>query len=108
MRGPEERLGRWRPPVEQQPTPRTVREPEPPDVDRRQVVRAHHAPQAQVEAVPAKGSQPGGQPTDLHVPLHDLAAELGVLLARGIEAFSQVGDRLLEALGQFGEVSLVV
>ena len=103
----EERLGRGGAPVDQQPAARAVGEAEPPDVHRLGVVRADDAPEAQVQAEAAQGAQPGGQPVDLHVPVHRLLADAAGRLALGVEAVGQVGDRLLEALRDGREVPLV-
>ena len=66
---PEERLGRGRAPVEQQPPVLAVREAEAPDVDGL-AVGADDAAEAQVEAEAPQGAQPRGEPVDLLVPLH--------------------------------------
>jgi hypothetical protein len=103
----EERFGRGGAPVEQQPATRLVGEAESADVDRLGVVRADHAPQAQVKAEPAQQAEPGGQPVDLQVPLHRVLADAAGCPALGLEAAGQVGDRLLEGLPDGGEVPLV-
>ena len=104
---PEERLGRRRAPVDEQPAALAVREAEASDVHGLGVVGADHVSEAQVQAEAAQGAQAGGQPVDLHVPVHRLLAEAAGRPARGVEAVGQVGDRLLEALRDGGEVLLV-
>ena len=103
----EERLGRGRAPVDQQPTTRAVREAEPSDVHGLGVVRADHVPEAQVQTEATQGAQASGQPVDLHVPVHRRLAHAAGRLALGIEAIGQLGDRLLEALRDGREVLLV-
>ena len=92
---PEERLGRGRAPVEQQPATRAVGEAEPSDVDGLGVVGADDAPEAQVQAEAAQGAQAGGQPVDLQVPVQRLLPDAAGRLALGVEAVGQLGDRLL-------------
>ena len=104
---PEERLGRGRAPVDQQPAAGAVGEAEPSDVDGLGVVCADDAAEAQVQAEAAQGPQASGQPVDLQVPVHRLLARAARRLACGIEAVGQVGDRLLEALRDGREVLLV-
>ena len=104
---PEERLGRRGAPVEQQPPARTVGETQPPDVHRLLVVRGHHVPEAQVETEPAQRAQPGGQPVHLEVAVHRLLPGAAGLASRGVDAVGQVGDRLLQAPRDGGEVRLV-
>ena len=84
-----------------------VRESEASDVHGPGIIRADDVPEAEVEAVATQGAQPGGQPMDLHVPVHRRLAFAGRRLAGGIEAVGQVGDRLLEALRDGREVLLV-
>ena len=103
----EERLGRGGAPVEQQPTTRAVGEAEPSDVHGLGVVRADHVSEAQVQTEATQGAQAGGQPVDLHVPVHRLLADAAGRPARGVETVGQVGDRLLEALRDRREVPLV-
>ena len=103
----EERLSRGGAPVDQQPATRAVGEAKPSDVHRLGVVRADHAPEAQVQAEAAQGAQASGQPVDLQVPVQRLLADAAGRLALGIEAVGQVGDRLLEALRDGREVLLV-
>ena len=103
----EERLGRGRAPVEQQPATRAVGEAEPADVDGLGVVGADHVPEAQVQTEAPQGAQASGQPVDLQVPVHRLLAHAAGRPALGVEAVGQVGDRLLEALRDGREVLLV-
>ena len=105
--GPEERLGRWGAPVEQQPTTVAVGEAEPPDVCRLGILRGDDAPEAQVQPEPPEGTQACGQPVDLQVPVQRRLAAVRGCPACLIQAFRKVGDRLLEALGDGGEVPLV-
>ena len=104
----EERLGRGGAPVDQQPAAGAVGEAEPADVDGLGVVGGDDAAQAQVEAEAAQRAQPGGQPVDLQVAVQRLLADAAGRLALGVEPVGQVGDRLLEALRDGGEVLLVV
>ena len=104
---PEERLSRGGAPVEQQPAARAVGEAKPSDVDGLGVVRADDASEAQVKAEAAQDAQPGGQPVDLHVPVHRLLAYAAGCFELGVKAAGQVGDRLLEALRDGREVLLV-
>jgi hypothetical protein len=103
----EERLGRGRPPVDQQPAARAVGQSEPSDVDGLGIVRADHPAQAQVHAEPAQGAQAGGQPVDLLVPVHRLPALATGRLARHVEPVGEIRDRLGEALGDGREVLLI-
>jgi hypothetical protein len=103
----EERLSRGGAPVEQQPAARAVGEAKPPDVDGLGIACADHAPEAQVQAETLQEAQAGGQPVDLHVPVHRLLAYAAGRLKLGIEAAGQLGDRLLEALRDGREVLLV-
>ncbi|GHH18962.1 hypothetical protein GCM10018780_64010 [Streptomyces lanatus] len=64
-------------------------------------------PEAQVEAEAAQGAQPGGEPVDLAVPVHRLPAQAPRRPARGGETVGQLGDRLLQAVGDGREVPLV-
>ena len=104
----EERLGHRGTPVDKQPAPLTVGEAKPPDVHGLGAALADDAPEAQVQAEAAQGAQPGGQPVDLHVPVHRLLADAARRLPLGVQAAGQVGDRLLEALRDGGEVPVVV
>ena len=65
------------------------------------------AAQAEVEGEAAQRAQASGQAVDLVVAVHGLLAGAAGVLALGVEAVGQVGDRLLEALGDPGEVLLV-
>ena len=103
----EERLGRGGAPVEQQPTTRAVGEAKSSDVHRLRVICADDASEAQVQTKATQGAQTSGQPVDLHVPVHSFLSYAAGRLALGIEAVGQVGDRLLEALRDGGEVLLV-
>jgi hypothetical protein len=103
----EERLGHGGTPVDEQPAPLAVREPEPPDVHGLGAALADDAAKAQVQAEAAQGAQPGGQPVDLHVPVHRPLADAAWRLQLGVQAAGQVGDRLLEALPDGREVPLV-
>ena len=108
----EERLGDRGPPVDQQPAAGAVGQAEPPDVDRLRVaagavVGADHPPEAQVEAEPAQGPQPGRQPVHLGVPVHRLLADAAGRPELGLEAAGEVGDRLLEGVRDRREVPLV-
>jgi hypothetical protein len=98
-----------RAPVDEQPTTRGVREPEPADVHRlgHMVGRTDHVAEAQVQAEATQGAQAGGQPVDLQVPVHRLLAGAAGRPAFGVESLGQVGDRLLEALRDRREVLLV-
>ncbi|ESU46960.1 hypothetical protein P376_5063 [Streptomyces sp. HCCB10043] len=106
--GPEERLGGRRAPVDQQSAARAVGQAEPSHVQRLGAVGGDHAPEAQVEAEPAQGTQPGGQPVDLHVPVHRRPARPAGRAARGREPFGELGDRLFQAVGDGREVLLVL
>ena len=64
------------------------------------------AAQAEVEGE-AHAAQASGQAVDLVVAVHGLLAVAAGVLALGVEPVGQVGDRLLEALGDPGEVLLV-
>lgn len=86
---------------------RAVGEAQPSDVHGLAVVRADDVAEAQVETETAQGAQPAGQPVDLRVPLHRLPADTAGRLARGVETVGQLGDRLLEALRDGGEVLFV-
>ena len=108
MGGPEERLGPGQPPVEQQLTPGAVGQAEPSDVQRLGVVVGDDAAEDQVEAVAPQGAQARGEPVDLEVPVQCLLADSAGRLAFGVETLGQVGDGLLEALRDGGEVLLVV
>ena len=103
----EERLGRGRAPVDQQPAARPVGEAKPSDVHRLGVVCPDDASEAQVQAEATQGTQPGGQPVDLHVPVQCLLADAAGRLPLGVEAGGQVGDRLFEGLRDGREVLLV-
>ena len=103
----EERLGRGRAPVEQQPAARAVGEPEAPDVHRIGAVGAHDAAQAEVQAEAAQGAQASGQPVDLQVPVQRLLPDATGGPALGVEPLGDLGDRLLQALGEVREVLLV-
>ncbi len=103
----EERLGRGGAPVEQQPAARAVGEAEPSDVDGLGVVRADDVSEAEVQAEAAQGSQTTGQPVDLQIPVHRLAADAAGRPALGVETVGQFGDRLLKALRDGREVLLV-
>ena len=103
----EERLGRWRAPVDQQLTSRAVREAEPTDVHRLGVVHADHVPEAEVQTVTTQGAQANGQPVDLHVPFHRRLALAAGRLPLRIAAIGQLGDGLLEALRNGREVQFV-
>ena len=114
VRRREEWLGRGGAPVDQQPATRAVAEAKPSDVHGLGVIgaigagRGDHVPEAQVQAEAAQGAQPGGQPVNLHVPVHHLLADAASgRHAGGVKAVGQVGDRLLEALGDGREVLLV-
>jgi hypothetical protein len=65
------------------------------------------AAEGQVQAEAAEGAQPGGQPVDLEVPVQGLLADAAGCPALGIEALGEVGDGLLEAFGDGGEVLFV-
>ena len=65
------------------------------------------AAQAEVEGEAAQRAQASGQAVDLVVAVHGLLAGAAGVLALGVEPVGQVGDRLLEALGDPGEVLLV-
>ena len=104
---PEERLSCGGAPVEQQPAAGPVGEAEPPDVHGLGVVRVDDVPEAQVQTEAAQGPQASAQPVDLRVPVHRLLAYAAGRLELGLEAFGQVGDRLLEALRDGREVLLV-
>ncbi len=104
---PEERLGRGRAPVDQQPAAAAVGEPEPSDIDRLGAVRADNPAEAQVQAEAGQGAQPGSHPVDLHVPVHRRLADAAGRPELGLDAAGQVGDRLLEALRDGREVPLV-
>ena len=104
----EERLGRGRTPVEQQPAALAIREAKSSDVHGLGAVCADHVSEAQVQAEATQGAKASGQPVDLHVPVHRLLAYAAGRLAFGIDAVGQVGDRLLQALRDGHEVLLVV
>ena len=103
----EERLGRRRAPVEQEPAPHAVGEAETPDVHGLRVVRADDVSEAQVQTEPAQGPQASSQPVDLQVAVHGLLAGAAGLPARGVETVRQVGHRLLEGPRDGREVLLV-
>ncbi len=103
----EERLRRRGTPVHQQPAARAVGQPQPPDIHRLRAARADHPPQAQVQAEAAQGTQPGGQPVNLQVPLQRPLAHAARRPALGIQTAREVRDRLLEALRDSREVQLV-
>ena len=106
----EEGLRRGGAPVDEQPATGTVREAEPADVRRLDDVdRAlgDDAAQAEVEGEAAQRAQACGQAVHLVVAVHGLLAGAAGVLALGVEPVGQVGDRLLEALGDPGEVLLV-
>ena len=105
--GAEERLGRGRAPVDEQPAAGAVGEAEPADVDGLGAVVADHPAEAQVEAEAAQGPQPGGQPVDLLVAVQRLLSSPPRCPALGVQTVGQVGDRLLEALRHRREVLLV-
>ena len=103
----EERLRRDRTPVDQQRAARTVPKAKPPDVHRPGAARADHAPQAQIQAEAAQDTQPGGQPVDLHVPVHRRLPDPAGRPALGLETLRQPGDRLLQALPDRREMLLI-
>ena len=105
--GSEERLGRGRAPVDQQPTTFAVGEAEPSDVHRLRVVGADHVAEAQVQPEAAQEAQPSGQPVDLQVPVHRLLADAAGRPALDVEAIGQLGDRPLEGRRDGREVLLV-
>jgi hypothetical protein len=104
----EERFGRRRAPVDQQLVARVVHEAESSDVHGFGVVGPDDVAEAQIHTEAPQGTQTSGPPMDLHVPLHRLLTQPTLRLARGIEAVGQVGDRLLETLGDGREVPLVL
>jgi len=53
-------------------------------------VRAHHPPEAQVEAEPAQGPQPGRQPVHLGVPVQGLLADAAWCPQLGVEAAGEI------------------
>ncbi len=106
--GPEERLGGGGAPVDQQPAARAVGQAEPSHVQRAGAVGGVHPPEAQVQAEPAQGAEPGGQPVDLHVPIHRLPGRPAGRPALGVQPVGQLHDRLLQAAGDVGEVPFVV
>lgn len=65
-------------------------------------------PEAEVQPVATQGAQAGAEPVDLEIPLQGLLAQARGSPARGVEAFGQFGDRLLEALRDGREVPFVV
>ena len=102
--GSEERLGRGQPPVEQQLATRAVGQAEASDVQGLAAVGADDASQDQVQAVAPQGAQAGGQPVHLQVPVQRLLPDAAGRLALGVQAGGQLGDGLLEAVGDGGEV----
>ena len=64
-------------------------------------------PEAEVEAVAAQGAQAGGQPVHLEVTVEGRLPGAGRREPGRVEAVGQVGDRLLEAALDRGEVALV-
>ncbi len=107
VRRAEERLRRGGTPVDQQLAARAVPQAKPSHVHRLGVLRANHVPQAQVQAEPAQGAQPSGQPVDLQVPVHRRLADAAGRPPLGIEAVGQRGDRLLKARRDGRELLLV-
>ncbi len=105
--GSEERLGGGGTPVDQQSASLAVRETEPSHVHGLGVVRTDHVPEAQVQSETAQGAQPGGQPVDLRVPVHRLPSLAAGCLPFGLQTARQLGDRLLQTLGDGSEVPLV-
>ena len=104
----EERLGRGGAPVDQQPTTRAVGEAEPPDVDGLAVVGAR--PCARGTGRGRSGAGCAGERSAGGPPGRDPAPAWPVppgALRCGVETVGQVGDRLLEALRDGGEVLLV-
>ena len=104
----EERFGRGGTPVQQQPAALAVGQAESSDVGRLAIVGADHVAQAQVQAEPAQHPQATGQPVDLLVPVQCLLADAAGRPELGFEAPGQIGDRLLQAGRDGGEVLLVV
>lgn len=105
--GTEERLGGGGAPVDQQPAALAVGEAEPADVHRCGAVLAGHVPEAEIEPEAAQGAQAGGEPVDLRVPVHRLAARAAGSPALGVEAGGQLGDRRVQGPGDGREVLLV-
>jgi hypothetical protein len=103
----EEWLSRGRSPVEQQPATLVVGEAEAPDVDGVRVVGVDDVTEAEVQAEAAQSAQSGGDPVDLHVAVHRALADAAGGLSLDIEAFGQLGDRLLEAVRDRCEMLLV-
>jgi hypothetical protein len=64
-------------------------------------------PEAQVQPESLEGAQPSGEPVDLEVAVERRLADAAGAPARGIQPLREVGDRLLEALGDRCEVLLV-
>jgi hypothetical protein len=109
--GAEERLRGGRAPVEQQAAAVVAGEPEASDVDR--LACGGDGPaEAQVQAEAAQGAEAAGQPVDLPVAVgRGLAFEApraALLLADGGEAVGHLGDGLLQAGRDGGEVAFVV
>ncbi len=107
VRGREERLGRGGTPVDQQTPAFAVGEAEPSDVHGLGAVGADDPTEAQVQAEAAQGAQASGEPVDLQVPVHGPAADAAGRPAGGFEAVGQLGDGLLQARRDGGEVPLV-
>ena len=103
----EEGLGGRRAPVEQQSTAVAVGEAEPSDVHRLGVVGADHVPEAEVEAEAAQRPQAHGQAVDLLVTVHRLLPGASGRLELDRQPLGEVGDRVLQARLDGGEVRLV-
>lgn len=103
----EERLGGGRTPVGEQPAALAVGEAETSDVHGSGAVRGDDVSKAQVESEAAQRAEPAGQPMDLQVSFHRLAAEAAGRPALGVEAVGQFTDRTFEALRDGREVPLV-
>ena len=107
VRGGEERLGGGRAPVDQQAAPVGVGEAEAADVRRLGAVVVDDPAEAEVEVEAAQGTQAGGQPVHLLVALEGGGAVARGALPRLGEAVLEVGDRVLEAGRDRGEVGAV-
>ncbi|MCZ2859203.1 hypothetical protein [Blastococcus sp. VKM Ac-2987] len=103
----EDRLGRGRAPVDEQPASRAVGQPEPADVDGVRAVCGNDASEAEVQAEPAEGTEAGADPVDLQVAVQGCLAVPAGCPALGVEPGGELGDRLPEALGDGREVLLV-
>ncbi len=107
VRRAEERCGGGGAPVDQEASAVVAGQAQPSDVHRVVPVVGDHPAEAHVGAEPAEQPQPRGEAVDLLVAVEGSLTRTGGPGALGVEAGGQLGDGLLEAAGDGGEVQLV-